>query len=81
MRAGMGMVLAAGAVGAFHPPNQLFMLVLFTLHAMPTALNMSTVASLHRNGEEEVGALLFWQYLACTITIPCFLVLFTVILG
>lgn len=46
--------------------------------ALPApALNVHTLATLHNNKEAEMGALLFWQYLAACVTLPaalsCFL--------
>lgn len=48
----------------------MFTLVLTLQHAMPTAVNVHAVAAMHDNHEKVVAALLFWQYIACIVTIP-----------
>lgn len=53
----------------------MFTLVLSLQHAMPTAVNVHAVAAMHGNNEKVIAALLFWQYIACILTIPvCVLV-------
>ncbi len=42
-------------------PDSMFLLVMLIQNAVPTALNVHTLATLNSNREEEVGALLFWQ--------------------
>jgi hypothetical protein len=44
--------------------------------ADPAALNVHTLATLHSNREAEMGAMLFWQYLAACITLPAALSFF-----
>jgi predicted permease len=48
----------------------MFTLVLTLQHAMPTAVNVHSVAAMHSNHEKVVATLLFWQYIACIVTIP-----------
>lgn len=57
-------------------PDPLFVLVMLIQNSVPTALNVHTLATLHQNREEEVGALLFWQYLAACLTVPAWLMLY-----
>lgn len=52
------------------------MLVLLLGHSTPTAVNVQTLATLHRNGEAEISALLFWQYLGAVATLPLLLTLY-----
>jgi len=40
------------------------------------ALNVHTLATLHNNKEAEMGAMLFWQYLAACFTLPAALSFF-----
>lgn len=40
------------------------------------ALNVHTLATLHSNKEAEMGAMLFWQYLAACVTLPAALSFF-----
>jgi len=47
--------------GWLAPPDPLFVLVMMIQNSVPTALNVHTLATMHQNREEEVGALLFWQ--------------------
>ncbi len=58
------------------PPNALFTLVLLLGHSTPTAINVQTLATLHQNGEQEVSALLFWQYVGAIFTLPLLLTFF-----
>jgi uncharacterized membrane protein len=37
---------------------------------LPAAILVHSLASVHHNGEDEVSALLFWEYLACIVTLP-----------
>jgi uncharacterized protein involved in tolerance to divalent cations len=46
------------------------------LLVLPAALNVHTLATLHNNKEAEMGAMLFWQYLAACITLPAALSFF-----
>lgn len=40
------------------------------------ALNVQTLAALHGNREEEMAAMLYWQYLASCVTLPAALTFF-----
>lgn len=66
-------------MGLFTAPDPLFLLVLLLCHAPPTAMNLQTVATLNQNGEEEMSALLCWQYLAALVTLPLWMLLFVTI--
>jgi predicted permease len=74
-RTGLGLVMGLHAIGVFHAPDALFMLVLLVSHSMPTAMQLGTVATLRKSGEAEVSALLFWQYMSCLVTLPLALTL------
>lgn len=75
-------VLAGQSAGLWADNGKMFTLVLALQQAMPTALNVHTMASVHENNEQVVAALLFWQYLACIITIPvCVLIFLSRITG
>lgn len=41
-----------------------------------TALNVHTLCTLNANREAEMGALIFYEYLAACVTVPLFLALF-----
>ncbi|KAF6264393.1 membrane transport protein-domain-containing protein [Scenedesmus sp. NREL 46B-D3] len=74
---GTGWLLLASKAGWLVAPDSVFLLVLLLQSSVPTALNVHTLATLNSNREEEVGALLFWQYLASCVTTPACLMLFT----
>lgn len=75
-------VIAADEARLWKDNGQMFTLVLALQQAMPTALNVHTMASVNKNNEEVVASLLFWQYLACIVTIPvCVLVYLSKITG
>jgi hypothetical protein len=46
--------------------------MLLLQQAMPTVLNVHTMAAMHQKNEEVVAVLLFWQYIACIFMIPVF---------
>jgi predicted permease len=65
------MVLFAGQhAGLWADNGRMFTLVLTLQHAMPTAVNVHSVAAMHGNHEKVIATLLFWQYIACIITVP-----------
>jgi uncharacterized membrane protein len=37
---------------------------------LAAAILVHSLASVHHNGEDKVSALLFWEYLACIVTLP-----------
>jgi predicted permease len=63
----------------FHPPDRMFMLVVLLMQAMPSALNVYTLAAVHNNHADEVASILFWQYLASIVTIPVSVAVFLMI--
>jgi len=73
---GVTVVIVSVHTGVVQPPDSFFMFVLMLQHCMPTAINMHTVATLHQNGVAEVTTVLFWQYLASIITVPCWMMFF-----
>ncbi|WIA28427.1 hypothetical protein OEZ86_010972 [Tetradesmus obliquus] len=74
---GTGWLLLASKAGWLLAPDSVFLLVMLIQNSVPTALNVHTLATLNSNREEEVGALLFWQYLASCITTPAWLMFYT----
>lgn len=50
--------------------DPLTMVVMMVAWSTPTAILVHSLASIHENGEDEVSALLFWEYLACIVTLP-----------
>lgn len=68
--AGGAAVLGLRAWGVFEPPDDMFTLVALLQQAMPSALNVFTLAAVHGNQAAAVATLLFWQYLASVVTIP-----------
>jgi hypothetical protein len=54
----------------------MFMLVMLIQNAVPTALNLQTLAVMFGNHDTDLGQLMFWMYLATVITMPPFLMLF-----
>ncbi|KIY91730.1 hypothetical protein MNEG_16234, partial [Monoraphidium neglectum] len=41
-----------------------------------TALNVHALCTLYQHHDEEMGAVIFWQYTASLVTVPMFLALF-----
>ena len=78
--AGTLIVLGLRRCGAFEPPDAIFMLVLLLQQAMPSALNIYTLAVVNDAFAGEIATMLFWQYLACAVTIPCCVAAFLVII-
>jgi len=93
-RAGIGIIivklLLVPAVGtsvwygllkarAFAVPDPAFMFVCLAMLAVPTAVNMQTIANIFGSGVEELAATMFWQYLVSILTIPPWMALFLVI--
>jgi predicted permease len=74
---GVGWVLAARGLG-FLPPStpRLLVLVMLIQNAVPTALNVHTFCTMNRNREAEMGALIFYEYVASLATVPVCLALF-----
>ena len=62
--------------GIFTCHDPLFMMALLLQHTAPTAVNLHALAALHQSGEQELGALLFWQYMASLVAVPCCLMLY-----
>jgi predicted permease len=70
-------VLAARAAGALPATTpRLVILVMLLVNCVPTALNVSTLCTLHGNREAEMGAIIFYQYILSVVTVPLFLALF-----
>jgi auxin efflux carrier family protein len=77
---GAAIVLSLRSMDLWSERSPMFTLVLLLQHAMPSALNIHTVAALHGNHESAVASMLFWQYLACVLTIPaCVLVFLSIV--
>jgi predicted permease len=77
--AGAGCVFGLRAAGVFHEPaagGRMYMFVLLLQHAMPSALNVYTLARVKKNHAEEVATMLFWQYIVSILTIPLSLGIF-----
>ena len=66
-------VLGAAKLGAFAPLDPMFMYVLLVQNAAPTAINVQAIATMFGNHEREMAALLFWQYMAAIVALPCIL--------
>ena len=43
---------------------------------MPTSYNLQTMATMHKNGEREMGAMIFWVYICGMFTMPFFIMYF-----
>lgn len=70
---GAVLVLGTEALGWWSAPDDMFRMVMLLQHAMPTALNMHVVATMHRNHDDEVAEMLFWQYVGCVFSIPAYI--------
>lgn len=73
---GSVLILGAWHLRLFTPPDLVFVLVMMLSWTAPAAMNVHTFATLHSNGEPEVAALLFWQYMACIFSMPCWLMIY-----
>eukprot|EP00897_Mesotaenium_endlicherianum_P000065 jgi/Mesen1/10059/ME000730S09343 len=70
---GIGVVQLADRGGLLPAGDPMFRFVLMLQFAMPTAINLGTVAALHGYGEKEASLILFWQYLLATLTMMVFI--------
>lgn len=52
--------------------DSLLPLCLLIVGASPTAMNMSTIASIAGGGQREVAQILFWQYILSVISMSLF---------
>ncbi len=73
---GLAAVEAALKLGLFTAPDPMFLVVMLLQNTVPTALNVHAIATIHRSKEQEVGALMFYQYLATVFIVPGWLMLF-----
>lgn len=74
---GVGWLIAARAAGWLAAsPDPAFVLVMLLQNSVPTALNVHTLATISRCRDAEVGATLFWQYLASCVTLPIALMVY-----
>ncbi|GBF90775.1 auxin efflux carrier family protein [Raphidocelis subcapitata] len=74
---GVGWVLAARAAGLLPASTpRLVVLVMLCVNSVPTALNVHTLCTMHGNCEAEMGAVIFYEYVASIVTVPLFLALF-----
>ncbi|PSC75420.1 auxin efflux carrier [Micractinium conductrix] len=55
----------------FVPPDSMFLLTLLMSNATPTAVSLQTMAVLFNAAPAETASILFIQYLACVVTLPC----------
>mmetsp|Transcript_5903 Transcript_5903/g.20781 ORF Transcript_5903/g.20781 Transcript_5903/m.20781 type:complete len:420 (+) Transcript_5903:1335-2594(+) len=76
---GMGFV-ALLKVGGCLPPDPLFQFVLLIQHTLPSAINLSTIATMHDHNALEMSSLLFYQYIAAIFFMPAFLTVYLKIL-
>uniref|UniRef100_A0A383V5U6 Auxin efflux carrier n=1 Tax=Tetradesmus obliquus TaxID=3088 RepID=A0A383V5U6_TETOB len=74
-----GMALVLGALKLQLLPqglDPLVPLVMMMVWATPTAVLVHSLATMLRNGEDQVSCFLFWQYLASLATLPAFMALY-----
>eukprot|EP00894_Picocystis_sp_ML_P004060 jgi/Pico_ML_1/54577/g478.t1 len=76
---GMGFVALLKATGCL-PRDPLFQFVLLIQHALPSAINLSTIATMHDHNALEMSSLLFYQYIAAILFMPAFLTVYLRIL-
>lgn len=63
-------------LGGCLPQDPLFEFVLLIQHAMPSAIILSTIATIHDHNSLEMSSLLFYQYMAAIFFMPAFLTVF-----
>jgi hypothetical protein len=66
----LGLVYAASC--AMGEPDELMLVVMATLGASPTAMNMSTIVAVTGRGVKEMGTMLFWQYILASVSMTLF---------
>jgi hypothetical protein len=54
---------------------------MFIIHSNPTAIIVHAMSVVHRNREDDMAALLFWEYLGACITLPLLIALYLVLAG
>lgn len=69
-------VLGGRAARLWSVDDPMFELVMLMQHAMPSALNLYTLAALHGNHDKVIATMLFWQYMLCVLTIPACVTVF-----
>ncbi|GIL56864.1 hypothetical protein Vafri_12158 [Volvox africanus] len=74
-------LLGAWRAGLMPGVDPLAMLVMLVMHATPTAVLVHSMATIFGNTEDEVAAMLFWQYVACLLTLPLAIGLMLQLLG
>lgn len=68
---GLAVVLTAQKAGLLGPAAEpLAVLVMMVAWSTPTAVLVHSLSLVHKNGEDEVSALLFYEYLAAALTLP-----------
>jgi predicted permease len=79
---GLAVVLSAQKLGLLGvAPDPLAVLVMMVSWSTPTAILVHSLALVHKNGEDEVSALLFYEYLAAALTLPLCSALYLYVLG
>lgn len=73
---GCVIVIGTWKLGWYHVLNPVYAFVLLMQWAVPTANQMQNIASMSSNHEKEMGALVFWQYVAALVAIPGWMILF-----
>ncbi|GAX80754.1 hypothetical protein CEUSTIGMA_g8189.t1 [Chlamydomonas eustigma] len=67
---GTACILGAHSLGLLKQCDPTVLVVMLLTHAVPTALMLHGMATMYSDKEDEVANILFWQYLACVITLP-----------
>lgn len=80
---GLAVVLAAQRAGLLGgaAADPLAVLAMLVAWATPTAILVHSLALVHDSGHDEVSALLFWEYVAATATLPLCCASFLTALG
>lgn len=79
---GLAVVLAAQRIGLVGPgADPLAVLVMMVAWSTPTAILVHSLSLVHKNGEDEVSALLFYEYLAAAVTLPLCSAVYLYVLG
>jgi hypothetical protein len=79
---GLAVVLAAQKTGLVGPATDpLAVLVMMVAWSTPTAVLVHSLSLVHKNGEDEVSALLFYEYIAAALTLPLCSTMYLYVLG
>ncbi len=73
---GMCLIGVPYKLGWFSGLPPMAILVMLIVHSTPTAIIVHGIAVMHRNREDDLAALLFYEYFASILTLPIMISLY-----